>query len=165
MACEHRFIFPLPNGLHARPASHLESVASRFLSDIALVNERTGRRANAKSVLSMVGTDVRLNDPCRISISGTDEDGAGAAVETFLRDVLPTCDDALPAPAAEHEEFLLPRSLKAAGLREYFRGNPVSGGVGIGKVVIAGALMLPEDHRSNGDVDPARERARFASAI
>src|SRR6187402_2657505 len=114
MAREHRFIFPLPNGLHARPASHLEAVTSRFASDIALVNERTGRKANAKSVLSMVGTDVRQNDPCRISISGADEDGAGAAVAAFLRDVFPTCDDALPAPPAEHEEFLLPRSLRAA---------------------------------------------------
>ena len=167
MAREHRFIVPLPNCLHARPASHLESVANRFASDVALVNERTGRNANAKSVLSLVGTDVRHNDPCRIRVSGADEDGAGAALEAFLRDVLPGCDDALPPPPVEHADFLVPRSLRAAGLDEYFRGTPVSAGVGTGTVVVAGAPALPADHRGNGNgaVDAAQERRRFDDAI
>src|SRR5512141_2164083 len=47
MALEHSFTFPLPNGLHARPASALEEVASTFRAAVTLVNERTGQSADA----------------------------------------------------------------------------------------------------------------------
>ena len=78
MSLNYRFNFPLPNGLHARPASHFEAVTSRFRSTITLVSERTMRRANARSVLSMVSADVQFNDPVLIEFNGDDE---GSAIE------------------------------------------------------------------------------------
>ncbi|HQL55712.1 MAG TPA: HPr family phosphocarrier protein, partial [Phycisphaerae bacterium] len=67
----HEYVFecPLPNGLHARPASQLADVASRFVAEITLTNERTGTSANAKSVLAMVATDVKRGDGCRVRIA------------------------------------------------------------------------------------------------
>ena len=68
MAIEFAFVCPLPNGIHARPASLLEEIARRFQADIRIANDRTGRRADAKSVLGIIGLDIRLNEwrhyPC-----------------------------------------------------------------------------------------------------
>jgi fructose-specific PTS system IIA-like component len=166
MPQEHRFHFPLANGLHARPASCLVEMATgRFGSEIALVNERNGRTANAKSVLSLVGADVRRDDPCRLVMRGHDEDVALNALENFVRDVLPHCDDALPPVPAQPNGEALPRSLKAAGLRDYLRGTCASPGVGWGKVAIAGRVSLPGELASPSAADPPRERERFASAV
>jgi phosphotransferase system HPr (HPr) family protein len=65
MSLELTFVCPLSNGIHARPASALEEVARNFAAEISLVNERTGNSANAKSVLAIIGTDIRHRDPCR----------------------------------------------------------------------------------------------------
>jgi fructose-specific PTS system IIA-like component len=62
MALEQEFICPLPSGIHARPASALEEVVRHFASEVNLFNRRTQRRANGKSILAMVGTDVRQGD-------------------------------------------------------------------------------------------------------
>ncbi|RPJ72839.1 MAG: hypothetical protein EHM24_08790, partial [Acidobacteria bacterium] len=42
MAGLYAFTCPLPNGIHARPASALEEVARRFRSEVTLTNERSG---------------------------------------------------------------------------------------------------------------------------
>jgi phosphotransferase system HPr (HPr) family protein len=83
MRQELPFTCPLPNGIHARPASALEEVTRAFAAEIVLCNERTGGSANAKSVLAIVGADIRHNDPCRFIISGPDADDAGAALSAF----------------------------------------------------------------------------------
>ena len=58
MTVSHRFSFPLSGGMHARPASALEHAARRFDAEVSLTNDRTGRAANAKSVLGIVGLGV-----------------------------------------------------------------------------------------------------------
>src|SRR6185436_2810832 len=115
MSLEFQFICPLPNGVHARPASALEEVASCFGADIHLTNSRTGRTANAKSVLAIVGADIRHNDQCELNVSGPDELDAMAALRTFLRDEFPGCDEALPAPPSANGEQPLPPVLQHAG--------------------------------------------------
>ena len=81
MALEHRFACPLPNGLHARPASHLEAVASRFAADATLVNERTGVEANAKSVLALISADIQPGDPLLLRVSGAGAEAAFADLD------------------------------------------------------------------------------------
>ena len=61
MAEDYAFTCPLPHGVHARPAGALEEVTRTLASDVSLINERTGRSANAKSVLGIVGLDIRLD--------------------------------------------------------------------------------------------------------
>src|SRR5690606_34203670 len=96
MSVELKFKCPLPNGVHARPASALEEVTSCFRADITLLNDRTGASANAKSVLAIVSADIRLNDECRLIASGPDERDAADALATFLKEEFPDCDQALP---------------------------------------------------------------------
>src|SRR5215472_9228872 len=94
MALDLHFTCPLANGVHARPASALEEVASCFGAEITLTNDRNRRAANAKSVLAIVSADIRKNDACRLQVSGPDEQDAFAAISTFLARKLPLCDDA-----------------------------------------------------------------------
>jgi len=159
MPREIRFQFPLPNGLHARPASHLQAVGNRFASAIQLLNQRTGRAANAKSVLSLVSADVAKNDPCVLSISGPDEEQAERELNRFLRDELPICDEPLGQTRSMQQEMPLPRSLQAAGLQEFLRGDAASGGIGWGKVVLLNGLSL-----ADGDAEPQATNAQHEYA-
>ena len=63
----------LPNGLHARPASRIEELCNAFTASMAWHNARTGRCGNAKSALSLIGTDTLVNDDCLLTIEGADE--------------------------------------------------------------------------------------------
>lgn len=87
------FSCELPNGVHARPASHVEAVCNKFDSDITWQNQRTGMSGNAKSVLSLIGTDTLLGDECLISIDGTDEETALEQLKQFISHEFPHCDE------------------------------------------------------------------------
>jgi fructose-specific PTS system IIA-like component len=164
MPREIRFQFPLPQGLHARPASFLQAVANRFASEVCLVNERTQRSANAKSVLSMVSADVRLNDECVLKLSGADEQRAEQELKRFLREALPVCDDDLPPAPSRNGDRLLPRSLRGAGLQDYYRGTPVSAGIGWGRVVLIDGVTLSDNADQREATDPTHEKSRFENA-
>jgi multiphosphoryl transfer protein len=165
MAVDYRFKFPLPNGLHARPASHFEAVTSRFRSSITLIHERTRFRANARSVLSMVSADIKQDDPCCVHVVGEDEQMALDAVRRFLKDELPHCDPAIAEPIPEVVQNGLPRSLVATGLKTFVRGVSASGGVGIGHAVMIGGATLPPGLASEKATDAAHERLRAMGAI
>src|SRR3954463_7934183 len=98
MAVDFRFKFPLPNGLHARPASHFQAITRRFRSKVELIHERTCYKANARSVLSMVSADIKCDDPCLVQISGEDEQRARKEGRSFLKNVSPPCEGVRPGP-------------------------------------------------------------------
>jgi fructose-specific PTS system IIA-like component len=85
----------LPQGLHARPASHLLAVCAPFLASIRWKNLRNGREADVRRPLAMLGTDTLFDDPCEIRIAGSDANAARARLERFLR--LELTDDAGPS--------------------------------------------------------------------
>ena len=60
MAFELEFAFPLPSGLHARPAGVIQEKAESFAGEVVWENLRNGRAADAKSVLSLVAPDTRF---------------------------------------------------------------------------------------------------------
>jgi phosphoenolpyruvate-protein phosphotransferase len=147
------FSCPLQNGLHARPASALEEVARRFSADLTMTNLRTGRAANAKSVLAMVSLDLRFEDRCSLAARGVDEHEAIVALTSFIGTEFPRCDAPLP-PRVPERELRLPPVLRLARPTTC-RGTPVAPGVGRGRFVTIGGLVVPEG-LSNGvasDVD------------
>ncbi|KNC89717.1 phosphoenolpyruvate--protein phosphotransferase [Trabulsiella odontotermitis] len=95
MALVVEFICTLPNGVHARPASHVETQCNQFASDIDWHNLRTDRRGNAKSALALIGTDTLVGDSCRLLISGADEHNAHAHLSVWLNETFPHCDTPL----------------------------------------------------------------------
>ncbi|MFP1461758.1 HPr family phosphocarrier protein [Escherichia coli] len=76
MALIVEFICELPNGVHARPASHVETLCNTFSSQIEWHNLRTDRKGNAKSALALIGTDTLAGDNCQLLIFGADEQEA-----------------------------------------------------------------------------------------
>ena len=114
MALEYTFTCPLPNGVHARPASAIEEVARPFASTIAIVNQRTGHTANAKSVLGIIGADIRLNDRCQIVVAGPDERQTLDALARFFEHQFPHSDEVLPPVQLAVGERRLPPVLERA---------------------------------------------------
>lgn len=140
MALIVKFRCDLPNGVHARPASHVETLCNQFSSAIEWLNLRTERSGDAKSALALIGTGTLKGDECQLSISGEDEESAFARLSTYIVDEFPHCDAPLPqAPIAEISE--LPESLSRLN-PTFFRALPVCGGAANGTLIRLASLDL-----------------------
>jgi multiphosphoryl transfer protein len=164
MPLDYSFSCPLPNGVHARPASALEEVARSFTADVVLLNQRTGRSANAKSILSIVGADIRFSDPCLLKISGLDEERAMAALGSFIRNTLPRQETVLPTIAAANGDLHLPRCLEKSGV-VFRRGTAVVPGIATGKIVRASGFNLPDGLPTDGVGDVLAEQRRVTDGL
>ena len=163
MSFEYSFQCPLANGLHARPASLLQEVTSRFDSRIDLINERTGYKADAKSVLSLMSADLQHNDPCRLLIEGRDEVEAERVVVAYLRDEFSKSDEALPQVETPPSQQILPRALPlSAG--QYSTGKCISRGMGRGQVVRLEKWSPSRKILDEKPRQPEDEMARFHQA-
>lgn len=67
-----------PVGLHARPAANLVQAARGFRAEIFL--EKGGRRANAKSLLSVLALGVKAGEQVAVLADGADEAEALAVI-------------------------------------------------------------------------------------
>lgn len=164
MAQEFTFVCPLPNGFHARPASHLAAAANGFLSDFSLTNLRNGVVADAKSVLSMIAADIRINDECSVRVQGQDELTASEALQGFIKKDLPGLDLPLPDIAQGTQLGELPRALRSTSVKAVF-GLPVSRGIGRGKAVMVEKTALTAEQDSEKSLDPGREEEQVTQAI
>lgn len=66
------------SGLHARPAANLVQTAIGFQSDVYVIKD--GRRANAKSMISLLALGVAAGESVAIHADGMDEAEAIAAI-------------------------------------------------------------------------------------
>lgn len=71
-------------GLHARASSKLVQLASSFKSEIFV--ERNGRKANAKSIMSLMMLAAAKGGVITISCSGSDEEAALAQITALFSD-------------------------------------------------------------------------------
>ncbi len=164
MSLELKFACPLPNGIHARPASALEEVARNFVADISLTNDRTGNVANVKSVLAIIGAEVRHRDPCRIVITGADAEAAHAALSDFVRHEFPGCDDPTPASSNLIGEIVLPPVLTQSN-QIIRHGKPAVAGIGRGRLVRLGGLQVPPNLPLQRNADFATESGKLDAAL
>ncbi|MGG7523691.1 phosphoenolpyruvate--protein phosphotransferase [bacterium BS0013] len=134
------FTCELPNGVHARPASHVETLCNTFISQIEWHNLRTDRKGNAKSALALIGTDTLAGDACRLVIHGEDEQSAHQQLEQWLREEFPHCDAPL-AEALNTELDPLPESLTRLN-PTLFRALPVCSGSAQGVLTLLTSLDL-----------------------
>src|SRR5512141_2994726 len=70
-------------GLHARPAKVLVNLAKQFKADISL--QHGEKRANAKSMVSVLTLGVVSGSSITVQANGLDEDAAIAELETAIR--------------------------------------------------------------------------------
>lgn len=71
-----------PTGLHARPAKYFVNLAKKFKSDIRVLRE--GKKANAKSLVSMLTLGVKRGYQISIVVEGADEDEAFDALKAAI---------------------------------------------------------------------------------
>ena len=71
-----------PVGLHARPAAELVQTAARYKAEITL--EHGTRKANAKSIIMVLGLGARQGAKVQIKANGEDEADAIKAIVKLL---------------------------------------------------------------------------------
>lgn len=162
--CEYSFTCPLPNGLHARPANTLERLASGFASDISIVNLSNQRVANAKSVLSLVGADIKSGDSCVLKVGGKDSQKAYREIVRFLETEFAECDEPLAETHSPIHAGWLPPMLKDAGVKVLF-GTPVVPGCTRGKIVSIEGLRLPECLDQTASIQVEQELLNVDEAV
>lgn len=69
-------------GLHARASSKLVQLASSFAADVFI--ERNGRKANAKSIMSLMMLAAGKGSTISLSCSGSDENEAISQIEELF---------------------------------------------------------------------------------
>lgn len=142
MALIVEFTCELPNGVHARPASHVETLCNTFASKIEWHNLRNDRKGDAKSALALISTDTLSGDTCRLTIAGADEQHARQQLQQWLKEEFPHCDAPLAA-AVSTELDVLPESLTRLN-PTLFRALPVCGGSANGMLTLMTSLELSQ---------------------
>jgi len=95
---ERRLVVIDPAGLHARPAARFVQVASRFTSSVTI---RLGdRRADAKSLIAVLGLTIRPESEIVLVTDGPDAD---AALDALTAELGPYLATATPTVVAEPE--------------------------------------------------------------
>jgi len=151
-------------GLHARPAREFVNLAKRFQSDIHV--HHGAKRANGKSVASLLTLGVRSGSTIRIEVTGADSEEAlqqlSAAVSAGLGEgvahqatttatIAPHAP--APAPAVRAPDASDPRVR---------RGIPAAPGLVLGPIH---QLRAARAHVSDDVASPAEEQARLDSAL
>lgn len=68
------------SGLHARPASEIAKIASKYQSTINLIVN--GKTINAKSILNIMSAGIKSSSEIEIQCNGEDEKSALLELET-----------------------------------------------------------------------------------
>lgn len=129
-----------PTGLHARPAAVLVGIAKKFDSKIVL--QRGNDRANAKSVVALMGMQVLNGDTVRVVATGADAADAVAEISGAIAEGLGeevsvpitpahAAEDAPAATEVATPEPARPRSDDP----NLLIGVSASPGLGVGRVV------------------------------
>ena len=153
------FVCELPNGVHARPASHVETLCNTFSCEIEWHNLRTDRKGNAKSALAIIGTDTLAGDSCQLLIRGADEITAHERLTAWIKEEFPLCDAPL-AQAISVEQEALPESLTRLN-PTLFRAQPVCSGSAGGVLTPLAALDL----NNLGELPPTKSPEQEQSAL
>ncbi|MGI9279859.1 MAG: phosphoenolpyruvate--protein phosphotransferase [Endozoicomonas sp.] len=153
------YTFPLPNGLHARPASFIEEAVKSYSDSITMTNLRNNKEADARSVLSMIASDIALHDPILIKVTGGQAETTLNQFKVFLETEFLTCDEPLVV-VEDKQQKPLPRMLRSEELQS-LRGVSVSPGIARGIPLVLGEprlILNPETLEKSAEHE---ERVRF----
>lgn len=77
------------SGLHARPAAQFVAEANKFDSSIR-IKSPSGKEANAKSIMGLLGIGIKTGSSFEIVVEGTDEAQAIMHLKRFVESEI--CD-------------------------------------------------------------------------
>lgn len=165
-----------PTGLHARPATVFVHTAKRFKADIRV--QHGTKKANAKSVISVLTLGVEKGGKIRLIVDGPDEDEALAVLKNTIEEGLgeehPASDGASPDEASDNnkKEARPPKTgtPKAAPApttetksdERIIRGIPAATGIAIGPLFQFQKVEIEIDETAG---DPEDEKARLKEAV
>ncbi|HIU56839.1 MAG TPA: HPr family phosphocarrier protein [Candidatus Ornithomonoglobus merdipullorum] len=75
-----------PEGIHARPAGEFVKAAKAFESKVTIAKD--GKSVDAKKIFGVMGLGAKQGHTVDITVEGSDEDAAAAALEEFLKNNL-----------------------------------------------------------------------------
>src|SRR6185312_2899034 len=142
----------LAHGLHARPAALVAHEAGKFVSELAI--EIGGRRANARSPVSVMALAVRAGD--EVEVVGVGDDAAVALAALAATMANGQAASPVLAPAAE------PPAPPPTAPLAMLGGVPAAPGLAIGAAV---RLIEPEVVVNAEAGTPDAERAALAAAL
>lgn len=129
-----------PTGLHARPAKTFVNIAKGFQSDIRVFHGE--KKANAKSLISLLTLGVESGSQIRVEVNGEDEDTAlkaliqavesGLGEEELIERVADETEQASEAVAPGKESQ--PQTEPAALPENCIQGIPGAPGIAIGPI-------------------------------
>jgi multiphosphoryl transfer protein len=148
------------NGIHARPAATLADTARRYKSVIEIVRP-TGKAANAKSVVALLGLEIECGDSIRIVARGTDAKEAVAALSSAARTAFGRTEER--PSAAPGKKIATPTAAPPAQEEpNILQGVSASPGLSIGQVA---RLVRPVVQVPEYATDGALERQQLHAAV
>ncbi len=157
-----------PTGLHARPAKTFVQLAKEFKSEIRVAHGK--KKANAKSMLSVLALGVHSGESIRIMIKGDDEEAAARAIEEAVRSGLGETEHLLPdtptetsppTPKAEPQPEITPGTDGSADKG----GTPAAPGIAIGPVFqLKRTEIVLEESFQGEEIEHNRLKTAFAAA-
>ncbi|MGB2579976.1 phosphoenolpyruvate-protein phosphotransferase [Elusimicrobium simillimum] len=145
------------NGIHARPAGVMASIANKFSSKIEIA--KGDKKASAKSIVSIMGLGLGYEDTITIHAAGQDAEDAIKALMSAIKEGLNETeeDHAAPAPqaAAQNDGADLTKEAKLGGIS-------ASAGFVTGKAVLIKEEELAIPATNQG---PAKEAEILNAAI
>jgi len=152
-----------PTGLHARPAKVFVNLAKQYKSDIRV--QHGEKKANAKSMISMLTLGAESGSQIKVMVDGEDEDVAIAALEEAILAGLGEGEElgerpTTPLPSIQFQSPEPPTTEPSEGL---IKGVPAAPGIVIGPVyqIRRSEIALVESEYGT----PAEEEARLQEAL
>ncbi|MFA5508958.1 MAG: glucose PTS transporter subunit IIA, partial [Vulcanimicrobiota bacterium] len=157
-------IIPNPTGLHARPSAVLANLCKRF--DARVEIQKGTERANARSVVGIMGLEVGRGDKVQLVARGPEAEAALEALVPQLREGLgeegavPVLMRGADAQAEPEAPVLLP---PRSGDESLLLGVAASPGISVGKVFQLREQEIEVDPNPAGP--PEQERVALNRAI
>ena len=73
-------------GIHVRPAGLLVKEIQKYESDVTI--EKNGKSVSGRKLMALMGLGVKRGETVSVTVEGSDEESAAAAVEAFLKENL-----------------------------------------------------------------------------
>jgi multiphosphoryl transfer protein len=128
---EVELVIKNPTGLHARPAKVFVNAAKQFKSDVRVYHGQ--KKANAKSLISMLTLGVETGNSIRIEVDGADEEVALEALATAVANGLGEEEHIAAAEQAPSPPPTPPPASPPA-VDGQVKGLPAAPGIAIGPI-------------------------------
>jgi multiphosphoryl transfer protein len=151
------------HGIHARPAAALAETARRFKSAITIAGP-SGKSADAKSVVALLGLEIERGDSIRIGARGADADAAKEALESAASKVFGRESDRATTKAATATSAAssAKQGQEEAGI---FRGISASLGLAVGRVAkLVRPVVKVEEYGGNATLEKNKLSEAVAAA-